>query len=114
VLAGILWAALGWAAEGSPAADLQGLSKHVDSAMVALKSGDVREARRRYQDFDRGWDRIEDGVRAKSREVYQKVERAMGGVKNKLVKPSKPDADAALKALGELKSTIEASLSALR
>ena len=106
----LLWAG----AAGAPATQLQELSKNVASAMEALQSGDVPTARQRFRDFDQGWDRIEDGVRAKSRDAYQKVERAMGGVKTKLVKPAKPDDAAALKALQELKATIDAVIPGLR
>ena len=117
VLGWLLWALAGalWAGTASaPATQLQELSKYVASAMATLQSGDVRAAKQHFQDFDQGWDRIEDGVRAKSRDVYQKVERAMGNVKIKLVKPNKPDSAAALAALKELKATIDAVLPSLR
>ena len=114
VLGWLLWTLAGDLWAGTPAAQLQELSKYVVSATGALQSGDVRAAKQRFQDFDQGWDRIEDGVRAKSRDVYQKVERAMGNVKIKLVKPNKPDSAAALAALKELKATIDAVLPSLR
>ena len=113
----LVWAVAGsaWAgAADAPATQLQELSKFVASAIASLQSGDVPAAKRRFQDFDQGWDRIEDGVRAKSRDVYQKVERAMGKVKTTLVKPNKPDNAAALTALKELKATIDAALPSLR
>ena len=109
-VAGALWAGTA----GAPATQLQELGKYVAAATEALQSGDVRAAKQHFQDFDQGWDRIEDGVRAKSRDAYQKVERSMGNVKIKLVKPNKPDNAAALTALKELKATIEAVLPGLR
>lgn len=113
----LVWAVAGsaWAgAAGAPAAQLQALSKQVTSAIASLQSGDLPAAKQRFQDFDQGWDGIEDGVRAKSRDMYQKVERAMGKVKSTLVKPNKPDNAAALAALKELKATIDAALPSLR
>ena len=100
--------------EGAPATQLQDLSKLAASATEALKSGNVAAAKQRYRDFDQGWDRIEDGVRAKSRDIYRKIERAMSNVKLKLVKPNKPDQAAALAALRELSATIDAALPGLR
>ena len=58
-VAGALWAGTA----GAPATQLQELGKYAAAATEALQSGDVRAAKQHFQDFDQGWDRIEDGVR---------------------------------------------------
>ena len=108
--ASILWAGT----PSAPATQLQDLGKYVVSAVEALKAGNVQAAKQYYQEFDKGWDRIEDGVRGKSRDIYRKIEGAMSNVKLKLVKPTKPDQAAALTALKELGATIDAALPGLR
>ena len=97
-----------------PAKQLEGLSKYVASSTQALQQGDVRAAKQHYQRFDAGWGRVEDDIRAKSRDAYLKIERAMSHVKLKLVKPDKPDNASALVALMELRSTIDAVMPGMR
>ncbi len=105
---------LATAGESAPVKQLQDIQEHVELAMDALKTGDVQVAKKHYHEFDEGWERIEDGVRVKSRDSYRKIEQAMGKVKARLVKPDKPNSKAALSALEQLKAVIDASLSTLR
>ena len=109
-----LCASIAAAAEGGPDRRLQDLRKQVDQAIDAVKAGDMQLARKRYREFDEGWERIEDGVRAKSRDSYRKIEQSMANVKNRLIRPDKPNSRAALSALEQLNATIGAALPALK
>ena len=99
---------------GSPADQLKALSQHLDVALDALKAGDVAKAKQEYQAFDEGWEQIEDGVRAKSRDQYRAIEDAMGDVQALLLTPATPENGRARVALEKLDRTIAAALPALR
>ncbi|HLI27232.1 MAG TPA: hypothetical protein VKZ60_09185, partial [Chloroflexota bacterium] len=62
------------------AAGLQTLGDLARASQAALAAGDVAAARAAYAEFDRGWDDIEDGVRARSRQAYRDIEAAMRAV----------------------------------
>ena len=95
------------------AADLQALGTHLDLAIGALNRGDLRTARREYQGFDQGWDKIEDGIKARSRDSYRSIERAMDDVKVALLQAENPDSASALGALRKLDETIKTALPGL-
>lgn len=98
----------------SRAEQLKDLTKHLTLAAEALKGGDILKAKQQYREFDKGWDRIEDGVKAKSRDSYRKIEKAMSAVKVSLLKPEKPDSTKALAALNKVNETVDAVLPSLR
>ena len=102
------------ASERSSSSQLRELNKHVERAIEVLQKGDFQGAKQHYRDFDEGWERIEDGVRSKSRDNYRKIERSMGDVKVRLLKPDHPDKNKALSALKQLEATINGALPALK
>lgn len=53
---------------------------HLDAASAALAAGDIATARAEYDEFDEGWDRVEDGVINQSRASYRAIEDAMTAV----------------------------------
>ncbi|MBX5493504.1 MAG: FTR1 family protein [Chloroflexi bacterium] len=66
--------------EAALAAGLQTLGDRARASQAALAAGDIAGARAAYAEFDRGWDDIEDGVRARSRQAYRDIEAAMRAV----------------------------------
>lgn len=59
------------------AAGLLALNDFATASQAALAIGDVAAARAAYTLFDNGWEDIEDGVRARSRDSYRDIENAM-------------------------------------
>ncbi len=59
------------------AAGLLALNDFAAASQAALAQGDVAGARAAYQAFDAGWEDLEDGVRARSRDAYRVIEDAM-------------------------------------
>lgn len=98
----------------SPAEQLKALSGRVTAATDALKANDIKKAQTEYKEFDEGWDRIEDGIRAKSADSYRKIEDAMSEVKGALLTPANPDGAKAQAALNKLAETINAEVPKLR
>lgn len=98
----------------SAARELKTLSGHLHRAVLALKQHEISRARHSYRGFDRGWEQIEDGIRAKSRTSYRRIERAMGRVRSTLVEPKRPDRGKARTALAALQKTIDRALPGLR
>src|SRR5579875_3889028 len=68
------------------AAGLQTLGDLARASQAALAAGDA--------EFDRGWDDIEDGVRARSRQAYRDIEAAMRAVDRALRAESVNSAEA--------------------
>lgn len=97
----------------SPAGELKALTTHLDRIVEALKADEVSKAKQLYREFDRGWERIEDGIRARSRASYRDLERAMGRVRSTLVKPPKPDRGRAMAAVRKLHEKVDSALPGL-
>ena len=104
----------GFAGERSSSSQLRELNKHVELAIEVLQKGDFQGAKQHFRNFDEGWERVEDGIRSKSRETYRKIERSMSDVKIRLLKPEHPDKTKALSALEQLQATIHGALPALK
>jgi hypothetical protein len=102
------------AGSGTVAEDLKALTYYLAEALEALEAGDVAKAQHEYEEFDDDWERVEDGVRAKSRDAYRDIELAMSDVKSLLLRQDAPDAARAADALKTLAETIDASLPGLR
>ena len=98
----------------SPADGLKALSHELDEALASLRTNKVEAAKGYFREFDEGWVRIEDGIRAKSRDSYLKIEAAMAEVKNTLLRPESPDAAKATAALIALDETVDAAIVSLR
>ena len=102
------------AGERSSSRQLRELNKHAELAIEEVQQGNFQGAKQHFQDFDVGWEQIEDGIRAKSRDIYRKIERSMSDVKIRLLKPEHPDKDKALSALKQLEATINGAFPALK
>src|SRR5207248_7476668 len=102
------------AASAAPADQLADLGRHATQALGALQAGDLARAQREYEEFDEGWDRIEDEIKARSPESYRKIEEAMDEVKAALLRSSSPDPDRVTTALQNLSQAIAGALPALR
>jgi hypothetical protein len=102
------------AQERTPADDLTELRTTVTMALEALGAGDMAGARAAYTAFDDGWEDIEDGIRAKDRDMYRAIEGVMDEVKSALLRPDSPNADEAVAELMRLDAQIDVALPALR
>jgi len=90
--------------------ELKALTKEIDEARDALRAGDITAAKAKYGEFQSGWGPIEDGIRARDRDAYVRIEDGMRAVSDTLLTSEHPDtarADAALIALDE---TIDAAM----
>jgi predicted lipid-binding transport protein (Tim44 family) len=101
-------------AAGNVADRMRRVAAEVDSALTALGAGDLAKARDAYEEFDGGWEDVEDDVKAKSPDAYKAIEDAMDEVEAALTKADKPDPARARDTLTKLKQTIDANLAALR
>ena len=67
-----------FASGASPAEQLSKLARHLDAALSRLESSDLHGAQTAYKRFEDGWEKIEDGIREKSKTHYRAIEDAMG------------------------------------
>ncbi len=93
-------------------ADLRALGEHAAASAAALDRGDLAAARAAYAQFDRGWEAVEDEVRARSRDDYRAIERAMAEVRRALL-AEEPDVAAARTGLQTLRGRLSAFLAQL-
>jgi hypothetical protein len=102
------------AAQDDPAAlavGLRALNDFAAASATALAAGDSDGARTAYMAFDDGWDAIEDGVRARSRDDYRSIEAAMREVAAALRDPV--DTASANQWLGELQNRVNSFVATL-
>lgn len=125
MVAGLMLAACGTAAapkaaatpgaSGTPADQLAAAAKEVDKAIEGLLDGDVAKAKKEFNEFhDDEWATFEDRVKAKSPDHYAKIEAAIDGVNDTLLKAATVDKDKAQAALRKLRQAIDAALPSLR
>lgn len=103
------------AAQGDNAQLAQGLNAlngFAANSQNLLAQGDIAGARAAYNQFDTGWEAIEDGVRDRSRDAYQRIEDAMNDVYTAL-NANPVDAARATTLLGELQSRVSAFVATL-
>ncbi len=91
---------------------LRALNDYAALAQTALASGDVDAARAAYGQFDAGWEAIEDGVRARSRDSYRSIEDAMSDV-DRALRASPVDNGQATALLGELQNRVNQFIATL-
>lgn len=108
-----LLAACGGAGSGGAGAaktspdELKAITTHLDDAVAKLKANDVPGAKASFQKFDDGWASVEDGVKAKNKEGYAKIESGITDVKAVLTVPASPDPKKAIAALEQLDSVVD-------
>ncbi|SRR5579884_1793354 len=87
------------------ATGLQALNNFAVLAQNALAQNDVDAARAAYAQFDAGWQAIEDGVRARSRDDYRSIEDAMSDA-DRALRANPVDTAQASALLGELQNRV--------
>lgn len=85
--------------------DAQALLDVVSKTRTAVEAGDFAKAQKEFNQFEEHWSQVEDGIKAKSSEVYSAIEDDMDSVMNTL-NSSRPNQDDALKALQFLEDNI--------
>ncbi len=86
----------------------------LSKTQAAVKANDFAKAQETYKDFDDGyWSKIEDGVKAKSKQSYEQIEDGMNSVSNNL-KATKPDQAKTIAAIESFTKTLNAYQSSLK
>lgn len=67
-------------AAGSPSEDINKAEVSVDQAIDFASKGDLLEAEKAYNQFNKTWRQIEDGIKANSATAYRDIESNMGKV----------------------------------
>lgn len=67
-------------AAGSPSEDIKKAEVSVDQAIDFASKGDLSEAEKAYDQFNKTWRQIEDGIKANSATAYRDIESNMGKV----------------------------------
>jgi septal ring factor EnvC (AmiA/AmiB activator) len=88
-------------------ANNKGLILVVFKTKTAVTSGNFVQAKKEFDKFEDAWKEVEDGIKAKSRDNYEAVEKSMDEISSEL-KASKPQKDKLLASLQSLKKTINA------
>lgn len=78
------------------------LKKHLTGATEAVNSGNYTEAKNEYNEFYQKWTKIEEGLRERSRENYDEMEKGMDQVKSGLINTATPSKDGTLSGLQQL------------
>ena len=84
-----------------------GLLAVVSKTKTAVKAGNFVQAKKEFDKFEDAWKEVEDGIKAKSRNNYDAVEKSMDEISGEL-KPAKPQKDKLLASLQSLEKTINA------
>ncbi|MDD1416491.1 DUF4363 domain-containing protein [Dolichospermum sp. ST_con] len=83
----------------------KGLLAVVSKTKTAVTSGNFVQAKKEFDKFEDAWKEVEDGIKAKSRDNYEAVEKSMDEISSEL-KASKPQKDKLLASLQSLTKTI--------
>jgi iron uptake system EfeUOB component EfeO/EfeM len=84
-----------------------GLLAVVSKTKTAVKAGNFVQAKKEFDKFEDAWKEVEDGIKAKSRNNYDAVEKSMDEISGEL-KAAKPQKDKLLASLQSLEKTINA------
>ncbi len=83
----------------------KGLLAVVSKTKIAVTSGNFVQAKKEFDKFEDAWKEVEDGIKAKSRDNYEAVEKSMDEISGEL-KASKPQKNKLLASLQSLTKTI--------
>lgn len=83
----------------------EGVKQVVASTRTAVEAGDFAKAKTEFEQFEGQWNKIEDGVKEKSSDTYNKIEDTTTAV-NSALKESQPSKDKTLAALKSLDEAI--------
>ncbi len=81
-----------------------GLTAVVDNTKTAVAAGDFKQAETNFGQFETAWKPIEDGIKEKSPDAYDKIESGMDQVMGAL---KASDKEKGLSALASLNDTIK-------
>ncbi|MEA5531518.1 DUF4363 domain-containing protein [Dolichospermum sp. UHCC 0684] len=84
-----------------------GLLAVVSKTKTAVKAGNFVQAKKEFDKFEDAWKEVEDGIKAKSRNNYDAVEKSMDEISGEF-KAAKPQKDKLLASLQSLEKTINA------
>ncbi|BAZ85838.1 DUF4363 domain-containing protein [Dolichospermum compactum] len=82
-----------------------GLLAVVSKTKIAVTSGNFVQSKKEFDKFEDAWKEVEDGIKAKSRDNYEAVEKSMDEISGEL-KAAKPQKDKLLASLKSLEKTI--------
>jgi hypothetical protein len=85
----------------------KGLLAVVSKTKTAVTSGNFVQAKKEFDKFEDAWKEVEDGIKAKSRDNYDAVEKSMDEISGEL-KATKPQKNKLLGSLQSLEKTINA------
>jgi hypothetical protein len=86
---------------GDTKAQFTGMQTVITNTTAAVNTGDFAKARETFEGFETYWEKVEDGVKAKSAEAYKAIEDDMDTVSIGL-KATNPDKARVLTALQSL------------
>ena len=84
-----------------------GLLAVVSKTKAAVRAGNFVQAKKEFDKFEDAWKEVEDGIKAKSRDNYEVVEKSMDEISDEL-KAAKPQKDKLSASLQSLEKTINA------
>ncbi|BAZ12680.1 hypothetical protein NIES4071_45120 [Calothrix sp. NIES-4071] len=79
----------------------------VSKTKAAVNKGDFAEAKKEFDGFENAWEKVEDGIKAKSRDKYNAIEKNADQIEDTL-KASKPSKEKLSTALQSLEKDINA------
>jgi septal ring factor EnvC (AmiA/AmiB activator) len=96
-------------AVSSPTASTTGndsLLAVVSNTKTAVSAGNFVQAQKEFDQFEDVWENVEDGIKAKSRDKYETIEKSMDEIEGEL-KASQPQKDKLLALLQSLETNIK-------
>jgi hypothetical protein len=88
-------------AEASAGTETSALDSIVANTKTATEANDFAQASQTFEQFEESWEKVEDGIKAKSPESYSAIEDSAKQVENALKAKDKVKALEALQGLGE-------------
>ncbi len=92
----------------APAASQQkysGLLNVVSKTKLTVSAGDFAKAKTDFDEFEKVWEEVEDGIKAKSDKIYEAIEESMDKT-NTALKQSSPNKDQVLAELQSIEKNI--------
>ncbi len=82
------------------------MKQSLERTTKAVNTDDFDLAKQEFEGFGQNWEKIEDGVREQSKELYKQIEQSMDNVDISL-KDAKPDKTKANTAIQSLSTTLD-------
>ncbi len=84
-----------------------GLMAVVNNTKTAVAAGDFNQAKANFEQFETVWKPVEDGIKAKAPDAYEKIESSMDQVNGALKASDKGKGLAALQSLSDTIETVQ-------